>query len=184
MQAHDIGLMVAYAYAAQYGSEVKKVALLDALLPGVDPVWSDLSGKIMVVWFFARPIAGDLVAGQAKEFLTDFWPVVGHVKDAFTKEETDEFIRAYSVPGATTGSFHWFGAFPQDAEDNKKFMKQKLQMPLLAMGAEFQSASFLADHSRLVASNVTEVKIMGAGHWVVQEATDQVLKGLEDFFEK
>ncbi len=158
--------------------------MLDALLPGVDPVWSDLSGKLWWFGFFARPIAGDLVAGQAKEFLTDFWPVVGHVKDAFTKEETDEFIRAYSVPGATTGSFHWFGAFPQDAEDNKKFMKQKLQMPLLAMGAEFQSASFLADHSRLVASNVTEVKIMGAGHWVVQEATDQVLKGLEDFFEK
>lgn len=41
---HDIGLMVAYAYAVQFGSEVKKIALLDAVLPGVDTVWSDLSG--------------------------------------------------------------------------------------------------------------------------------------------
>ncbi|MGC4038503.1 MAG: alpha/beta hydrolase [Chitinophagaceae bacterium] len=184
LAGHDIGLMVAYAYAAQYRDEVKKLALLDALLPGVDPVWSDLSGKLWWFGFFARPVAGDLVAGQAKEFLTDFWPVVGHINNAFTKEETDEFIRAYSVPGATTGSFHWFGAFPQDAEDNRTFMKQKLQMPLLAMGAEFQSAPFLADHSRLVATNVKEVKIMGAGHWIVQEATAQVLKGLEDFFGK
>jgi pimeloyl-ACP methyl ester carboxylesterase len=182
LAGHDIGLMVAYAYAAQYGSEVKKVALLDALLPGVDPVWADLSGKLWWFGFFARPIAGDLVNGKAREFLTDFWPVVGHKNDAFTKEETDEFVRAYSVPGATTGSFHWFGAFPQDAIDNKELMKHKLAMPLLAMGAEFQSASFLADHCQLVAADVKEVKIMGAGHWVVQEATDQVQKGLMDFF--
>ena len=182
LAGHDIGLMVAYAYAAQYGSEVKKVALMDALLPGVEPVWSELYNKLWWFGFFARPVAGDLVAGQAGEFLTDFWPVVGHVPNAFTKEETNEFIRAYSVKGATTGSFHWFGAFPQDALDNKEFMKKKLLMPLLAMGAEFSSASYLADHSRLVADNVTEVKITGSGHWIVQEQTEQVLKGLMDFF--
>lgn len=181
LAGHDIGLMVAYAYAAQYRSEVKKVALLDALLPGVDPVWSDFSGKAWWFGFFARPVAGDLVSGKAGEFLTDFWAVVGH-PESFTKDETTEFIRAYSVPGATTGSFHWFGAFPQDATDNKEFMKQKLQMPLLAMGAEFGSGSFLAAHCRVVASNVTEVKIMGAGHWIVQEQTALVQKGLLDFF--
>ncbi|GAA3933551.1 alpha/beta fold hydrolase [Chitinophaga oryziterrae] len=182
LAGHDIGLMVAYAYAAQFGPEVKKLALMDALLPGVDPVWSDFSTRAWWFGFFARPIAGDLVKGQAGEFLTDFWPVVGHINNAFTKEETNEFIRAYSTPGATTGSFHWFGAFPQDAEDNHAFMKDKLQMPVLAMGAEYQSASFLADHVKLVAVNVTETKIMGAGHWIVQEATDQVQKGLMDFF--
>ena len=107
--------------------------------------------------------------------------VVGH-PETFTKEETNEFIRAYSVPGATTGTFHWFGAFPQDATDNKEFMKQKLAMPLLAMGAESGSASFLADHCRLVASNVKDIRLMGTGHWIVQEKTDQVLKGLMDFF--
>ncbi|HXB08927.1 MAG TPA: alpha/beta hydrolase [Puia sp.] len=181
LAGHDIGLMVAYAYAAQYRNEVKKVALLDALLPGVDPVWADFSGKAWWFGFFARPVAGDLVAGKAGEFLTDFWTVVGH-PESFTKEETAEFIRAYSVSGATTGTFHWFGAFPQDAADNRVFMKEKLPMPLLAMGAEFSSASFLADHCRLVASHVTEVKIMGAGHWIVQEQTAQVQKGLLDFF--
>ena len=118
LAGHDIGLMVAYAYAAQFGSEVKKLALLDALIPGIEPVWSDLYHKLWWFGFFARPIAGDLVKGQAGEFLTDFWPQVGYVKDPFTKQETNEFIRAYSVPGATTGSFHWFGEFPQDAKDN------------------------------------------------------------------
>jgi len=179
---HDIGLMVAYAYAAQFGSEVKKLALMDALLPGVEPVWSDLKGKLWWFGFFGWPASGEIVAGKERIFLTNFWPVVGHVNDAFTKAETEEFVRAYSQPGATTGSFHWFAAFPQDAKDNLELMKQKLKMPLLAMGGEFQSAAFLADHSRLVAENVTETKIMGSGHWMVQEQTEQVLKGLLDFF--
>ena len=181
LAGHDIGLMVAYAYAAQYPKEVKKLALMDALLPGVEPVWSDFSGKAWWFGFFARPVAGDLVSGKAGEFLSDFWTVVGH-PESFTNEETAEFIRAYSVPGATTGTFHWFGAFPQDATDNKALMKQKLAMPVLAMGAEFGSGSFLAAHCRVVASNVTEVKIMGAGHWIAQEKTAEVQKGLMDFF--
>jgi len=61
-------------------------------------------------------------------------------------------------------------------------MKNKLKMPLLAMGGEYQSASFLADHSRLVAENVTESRIAGAGHWLVQENTAQVQHDLLDFF--
>ena len=182
LAGHDIGLMVAYAYAAQFGDETKKVAFLDALLPGIEPVWGQAYHSLWWFGFFARPVAGDLVAGQAGEFLTDFWPVVGGVKDAFTKDETNEFIRAYSVPGATTGSFHWFGAFPQDAIDNHEYMKHKLKMPVLAMGAELSSASYLKTHLSIVANHVSETKIMGAGHWIVQEQTAQVQKGLLDFF--
>lgn len=179
---HDIGLMVVYAYAAQFGTEVKKLALLDALIPGVEPVWKQISTTVWHFGFFSRPIAGDLVTGKEREFFTDFWPQVGHVKDPFTKEESDEFIRAYSTKGSTTGSFHWFGYFPKDVEDNHEFMKTKLKMPLLAMGGEYFSAPFLADHSRLIAEHVSETKIMGSGHWLVQEQTQQVLKGLMDFF--
>ena len=57
-------------------------------------------------------------------------------------------------------------------------------MPLLAMGAEFQAAPFLADHCRLVVHDVKEVQITGAGHWIVQEQAAQVQKGLLDFFMK
>jgi pimeloyl-ACP methyl ester carboxylesterase len=182
LAGHDIGLMVAYAYAAQFGQEVKKLALMDALLPGIEPVWSDFSSKAWWFGFFAQPVSGDLVKGKEAEFLLDFWPVVGHVKDPFTKEESTEFIRAFAVPGATTACFHWFGNFPQDAIDNHVFEKNKLQMPVLAMGAEYGSGSFLANHCRVVAVNVKESLISGAGHWIVQEKTEQVQKGLLDFF--
>lgn len=181
---HDIGLMVAYAYAAQFGNEVKKLALLDALLPGIEPIWQQISTTVWHFGFFARPVAGAIVASHERSFLTDFWPQVGHVKNPFTKEESEEFIRAFATKGATTACFHWFGVFAQDVIDNHEFMKNKLPMPLLAMGGEYFSAPFLAEHLRLVANNVSEVKIAGSGHWIVQEQTEQVQKGLLDFFTK
>jgi len=182
LAGHDIGLMVAYAYAAQYGNEVNKLALMDALLPGIEPVWSKVSASAWWFGFFAWPASGDIVKGKEKEFLTNFWPMVGHVKDPFTPEETTEFIRAYAVPGATTATFKWFGAFPQDGKDNVVFMKKKLQMPLLAMGGEYFAAAFLKDHSKLVAKNVSESKIAGSGHWLVQENRAQVQNDLLTFF--
>ncbi|MEO7045642.1 MAG: alpha/beta hydrolase, partial [Ferruginibacter sp.] len=62
------------------------------------------------------------------------------------------------------------------------FMKVKLTMPLLAMSGEFSAAPYFKDHCQLVANNVTGVIITGAGHWLVQEQTQQVLKALLDFF--
>ncbi|OJW60707.1 MAG: alpha/beta hydrolase [Sphingobacteriales bacterium 50-39] len=183
LAGHDIGLMVAYAYAAQFGSEVKKLALMDALLPGVEPVWSQSKNSLWWFGFFAWPASGQLVSGREKLFLTNFWPVVGHVRDAFTSEETNEFVRAYSQPGSTTGAFHWFGNFERDAKDNLGFMKQKLTMPVLAMSGEFSAAPYFGAHCRLVASNVKESIIKGAGHWLVQENTAQVQQDLAGFFQ-
>jgi len=182
LAGHDIGLMVAYAYAAQYGSEVKKLALMDALLPGIEPVWSQVSASAWWFGFFAWPASGDIVKGKEKEFLTNFWPMVGHVKDPFTAEETAEFVRAYAVKDGAKSSFKWFGAFPQDGKDNLILAKTKLKMPLLAMGGEYFAAAFLKEHSKLVAENVTESKIAGSGHWLVQENTAQVQKDLLAFF--
>ncbi|MBV8255273.1 MAG: alpha/beta hydrolase [Chitinophaga sp.] len=182
LAGHDIGLMVAYAYAAQFGNEVKKLALMDALLPGVEPVWSQVRAHAWWFGFYAWPASGELVAGREQLFLTNFWPVVGYVKHPFTKEEVTEFIRAYSVKGATTGAFHWFGAFNQDAADNLQFMKNKLKMPLLALGGDHSASSYLVDHCKLVAENVVGANISEAGHWVVQENTAQVQKDLLDFF--
>ena len=178
---HDIGLMVAYAYAAQFPGEVKKVALLDALLPGIEPVWSKAYKELWWFGFFARPSSGDLVAGRERLFMTDFWTVVGH-PEKFTKDETEEFIRAYSQPGSMKAAFQWFANFPRDAKDNLELSKKKLTMPFLTLGGEYQSASFLGDHIRLVATNVKDLKITGAGHWVAQEQTEQVQKALLDFF--
>jgi pimeloyl-ACP methyl ester carboxylesterase len=179
---HDIGMIVAYAYAAQFPGDVKKIAFMDALLPGIETVWSQVKAQAWWFGFFAKPHSGEIVSDKVGLFFTDFWPTVGYKNNAFTQTEKDEFIRAYLVPGATAGSFHWFGEFSQDSIDNTEFMKNKLPMPLLAMGSEHFAGSFLAAHSRLVANDVNEVIIEDSGHWMVQEQTAQVQKALLDFF--
>ncbi|HVX28710.1 MAG TPA: alpha/beta hydrolase [Parafilimonas sp.] len=178
---HDIGLMVAYAYAAQFGDEVKKVALLDAVIPGVEPAWAEVHAHAWWFGFFGWSASADIVAGKEKEFLTNFWTVVGHKENAFTQDEVNEFVRAYSTPKSTYGAFHWFAAFLQDAIDNKQFMQHKLKMPLLAMSGEFSAASYFTNHCRLVANNVTPSIIKSSGHWLVQENTEQVQHDLLAF---
>ena len=112
----------------------------------------------------------------------------GKNKDAFYKAETDEFIRSYSVgSGAIAASLNWYKAFQQDVDDNHEFMKQKLQMPFLAMGGEYSTAPFLAGHVRLIAVNVNEVKITGGawrriGLFLGASGKTMTLKGLMGFF--
>jgi pimeloyl-ACP methyl ester carboxylesterase len=177
---HDIGMMVAWAYAAQFPNEVNKLALLDALIPGVEPVWSQVKAQAWWFGFFSQPHSAEAVEGRMNFILGDFFPAVSFVQNSFTPQEKAEFTRAYSVKGATRASFLWF-LFDQDIKDNQAFRKNKLAMPVLAMGSD-HFAPFLGAHVRLVASNVKVCTITGSGHWILQEQPAQVQKGLLDFF--
>jgi pimeloyl-ACP methyl ester carboxylesterase len=177
---HDIGMMVAYAYAAQFPNEVNKLALLDALIAGVEPVWSQVKAQAWWFGFFSQPHSAEVAEGRMNLILKDFFPAVSFVQNSFTAQEKAEFVRAYSVKGATRTSFLWF-VFEQDIKDNQEFRKNKLAMPVLAMGSD-HFAPFLGAHVRLVASNVKDCIITGSGHWILQEQPDQVQKGLLDFF--
>ena len=177
---HDVGMMVAYAYAAQFPNEVNKLALLDALLAGIEPVWSEVKAQAWWFGFFSQPHSGEVVEGRMNLFLQDFFPMISFVQNSFTPQEKAEFTRAYSVKGAATASFLSF-VFDQDIKDNQEFRKNKLAMPVLAMGSD-HFAPFLAEHIRLVASDVKECLITESGHWIVQERTEQVQKGLLNFF--
>ena len=72
---HDIGLMVAYAYAAQYPNEVKKLALLEAPIPGVGDVWEKIYNdpRLWHFHFVDSRMSLDLVKGREGIFLSHFW---------------------------------------------------------------------------------------------------------------
>ena len=70
---HDIGLMVAYAYAAQYPGEVDRLVLMEAFLPGVGD-WNSVF-LLRDLWHFhfygKTPLA--LVTGRERIYLDHFW---------------------------------------------------------------------------------------------------------------
>jgi pimeloyl-ACP methyl ester carboxylesterase len=180
---HDIGLMVAYAFAAQYPGEVARIALMDAFLPGVGD-WTKV-WLLRDLWHFhfygKTPLA--LVEGRERIYFEHFWNDFA-ADPAHSVSEADRqlYAAAYAQPGGMRAGFEVFRAFEQDAADFAGFSKTKLKMPMLVLTGEKGSGQFLIDQGRLVAENVEGVVVKGAGHWLIDEAPDQVIPSLVSFF--
>jgi pimeloyl-ACP methyl ester carboxylesterase len=180
---HDIGLMVAYAYAAQYPTEVERIVLMDAFLPGVGD-WLNvflLGDKWHIHFYGKTPLA--LVAGRERIYLEHFWNDFA-ADPAHSVSEADRqfYAAAYAQPGGMKAGFEVFRAFDQDAKDFAGFAKTKLTMPMLVLTGERASGEFLIKQGRLVDDSVEGVVIKGAGHWLMDEAPNQVIPKLVSFF--
>ncbi len=179
---HDIGLMVAYAYAAQYPSEVERIALMDAFLPGVGN-WQNV-WLLRDLWHFhfygETPLK--LVTGRERIYLEHFWNDFAADRNHSVSEADRRFYaRAYAQPGAMRASFEVFRAFERDAPAFEKLSATKLTMPMLVLTGEKASGEFLIEQGRLVADDVTGVVVKGSGHWLIDEAPKQVIPALVDF---
>jgi pimeloyl-ACP methyl ester carboxylesterase len=173
---HDIGLMVAYAYAAQFPTEVSRIVLMDAFLPGVGD-WTQV-WLLRDLWHFhfygKTPLA--LVDGRERIYFEHFWNDFA-ADPAHSVSEADRqfYAAAYAQPGGMRAGFEVFRAFEQDAKDFAGFAKTKLNIPMLVLTGEKASGEFLITQGRLVADNVEGVVIKGSGHWLIDEARDQVI---------
>ena len=179
---HDIGLMVAYAYAAQYPNEVDRIALMDAFLPGVGDwrnVW--LMRDMWHFHFYGKtPLA--LVHGRERIYFEHFWnDFAADPKHSVTERDRRIYAQAYARPGGMRAGFEYFRAFEKDAEDFARFAQKPLQMPMLVLSGEKASGEFLIQQGRLVANNVEGVVIRKSGHWLMEEARDQTLSRLVKF---
>ena len=183
---HDIGMMAAYAYAAQYPDEVQKLVLMDAPIPGIGDVW-DKAYADPALWHFHfafSPIALKLVQGRERTFLDHFW--VSFSGDpqavAISEAEREAYAAAYAQPGAMAAGLGYFKGFPQDAEDNKQFLKAgKLPMPVLVLGGERASGPGLSEQATEAATDVRSVVLKGAGHWIMEERPQEVQSALVEF---
>jgi pimeloyl-ACP methyl ester carboxylesterase len=180
---HDIGLMVAYAFAAQYPQAVTKIALMDAFLPGVGD-WKEV-WLLRDLWHFhfygKTPLA--LVEGRERIYFEHFWNDFA-ADPAHSVSEADRqlYAAAYARPGAMRAGFEVFRAFEQAAADFSAFAKTRLKMPMLVLTGEKASGEFLIAQARLVADTVEGVIVKGSGHWLIDEAPAQVIPRLVGFF--
>src|SRR4030088_1202906 len=182
---HDIGLMVAYAYAAQYPDEVDRLVLMEAFLPGVGD-WNSVF-LLRDLWHFhfygKTPLA--LVTGRERIYLDHFWKDFAADPNKSVSEQDREFYtQAYAPPGHMKAGMEVFRAFPKDAEDFAQFAKAKLKMPVLVLSGEKAGGPFLIEQGRMVADDVEGVLVPGAGHWLMEEAPDQVIPKLVDFLNR
>jgi len=179
---HDIGLMVAYAYAAQYPAEVERIALMDAFLPGVGE-WNNVF-LLRDMWHFhffgETPLK--LVKGRERIYFEHFWNgFAANPKKSVSEADRRFYAKSYAQPGAMAAGFEVFRAFVQDAKDFAELAGTKLTMPMLVLTGEKASGEFLIQQGRIVASNVEGVVVKGSGHWLMDEARDQVVPKLVSF---
>src|SRR4051812_4031398 len=179
---HDIGLMVAYAYAAQYPAEVERIALMDAFLPGVGE-WNNVF-LLRDMWHFhffgETPLK--LVKGRERIYFEHFWNgFAANPKKSVSEADRRFYTKAYAQPGAMAAGFEVFRAFVQDAKDFAAMAKTKLKMPMLVLTGEKASGEFLIQQGRLVADNVEGVIVKGSGHGLRDGARAQVVPKLVVF---
>jgi pimeloyl-ACP methyl ester carboxylesterase len=182
---HDIGLMVAYAYAAQFPAEVTKLALLEAPIPGVGEIWEQIYTNPML-WHFHfvdSPIALDLVKGRERLFLEHFWQTLSANPQAPAETDRQIYAKAYAQDGAMRAAFEYFKAFNrQDAQDNRQFAATKLPMPVLVISGDKSMGDALAVQAKLVADQVTAITFPDTGHWLMEERPQETAAALKKFF--
>jgi len=179
---HDIGLMVAYAYAAQFASDVDKVVLMDAFLPGVGN-WKDV-WLLRDLWHFhfygEVPLA--LVKGRERTYFEHFWnDFAADRKKSVSEADRRVYAAAYARANGMRAGFEVFRNFEQDAKDFAAFATIRLEMPLLVLTGEKASGPFLIEQAKLVAKDVTGRVVKGSGHWLMDEAPDQVIPAIVQF---
>jgi len=179
---HDIGLMVAYAYAAQYAPEVSKLVLMDAFLPGVGG-WEDIYNDPRFWHFrFNGPTPESLVRGRERTYFDYFWNDFAADKThSIPEADREAYTTAYSRPGRMRAGWAYFVSFQQAAKDFAQLSQTRLTIPVLTIGGEKSLGEALGQQARLVATNVTVVVLKNAGHWILEEQPKETTDALVRF---
>jgi len=179
---HDIGLMVAYAYAAQFPSETDKLVVMDAFLPGVqgwEPIYNSPN-----YWHFRfnGQTAEALVRGRERTYFAYFWDGLAADKSrSLPKADRSAYIAAYSRPKRMRASWEYFVSWPQAAKDFAEMSQTKLSMPVLSIGGDKSLGEALAAQMKLVATDETVVIVKNSGHWILEEQPKQTTEALVSF---
>jgi pimeloyl-ACP methyl ester carboxylesterase len=179
---HDIGLMVAYAYAAQFPTEVEKLVVMDAFLPGVAG-W-ELAYDNPNFWHFRfnGPTPEALVAGREKIYFAYFWDDLAADKTrSLPVADREAYVAAYSRAGRMRAGWAYFAAWPDTARDFAQLAQTKLTMPVLSIAGEKASAAILSPQMKLVATDVTVIELKDTGHWLMEERPKETMDALVAF---
>src|SRR5579871_407989 len=179
---HDIGLMVAYAYAAQFPSETNKLVLMDAFLPGVEG-WQAIYNNPAIWHFrFNGPTPEALVKGRERTYFEHFWNDFAADKTRSIPEaDRREYAAAYARPGRMRAGWAYFVSFNQAAKDFAQLARTPLTMPVLAIGGEKSLGEVLGAQMKSVAQNVTVIVLKNTGHWILEENTRETTDALTKF---
>jgi pimeloyl-ACP methyl ester carboxylesterase len=179
---HDIGLMVAYAYAAQFPAETEKLVVMDAFLPGVAG-WEAVYNNPGIWHFrFNGPTPEMLVRGRERIYYDYFWNDFAADKThSIPEADRVAYAAGYARPGRMHAGWAYFVSFQQAAKDFAQLSQTKLTTPVLAIGGEKANGEVLGQQMKIVATNATMIVLQNCGHWVLEEKPKETMDALMKF---
>src|SRR5712672_4821631 len=179
---HDIGLMVAYAYAVQFPSETEKLVVMDAFLPGVEGGDAVYNNPNLWHFRFHGPTPEALVKGRERMYFDYYWNDFAADKNhSLPEADRAAYAAAYARPGRMKAGWAYFDSFPQAAKDFAEWSRTKLTMPVLSIGGEKSLGEVLGQQMKLVATEVRVVLLKNAGHWILEEQPRETTDALVKF---
>ncbi|WP_433282514.1 alpha/beta fold hydrolase [Pseudonocardia xinjiangensis] len=178
----DWGAVVGYQLAARHRGEVTALVFAEAFLPGfgfeeraaLTPENVSTGMHLWHLGFYFQPDVPEmLIAGHERELITYMLKNERSYPDTATPEAVDEYVRCYSMPGGIRAMLAIYRAMLVDAEQNRQAARQKLDIPVLALGG----SAFIGDRNEAqmldVAHDVTG-HVFDAGHDLAEEVPDEM----------
>lgn len=184
---HDWGASIAWALAAKRPDVLWKLGAMQ--VPPI-PVWkkNQTAAQLRASWymfFFQLPFLPEFRLKQ-----NNFINLATALKtstaepDVFNDTEIVEYAKSWSQPGAITAMLNYYRANILKGMFSNHEPPAKVQVPTLFIYGEKDTAvlpATVVGVGDMVEGPFTEHHISGSGHWVQQEARDEVTAVLRKF---
>jgi len=189
LAAHDVGAWVAYPYVALFYDEVKRLALLDAGIPGITlpDALPTAPERAWRTWHFAFHAIPDLpemlIAGREHEYLEWFLRRKTANPETFSDADIEEYLRVFRKDGGLRAGLAYYRSAALSAQQNRELSARgKLKLPVLALSADQGSIPDMAGPLRAFAEDVQGASITNCGHFLPEEQPVAVANELTTFF--
>ncbi|MDH6484247.1 pimeloyl-ACP methyl ester carboxylesterase [Streptomyces sp. SAI-127] len=185
---HDIGTWTAYALAADHPERVGRLAILEAVIPGLtpSPPFFGPAAANLKLWQFGfnrlTDLNEELVRGRERLFFGWQFATKAATPTAIPAYAVDVYVDAITAdPRALRASFAYYRELDETIAQNEQRSKTRLTLPVLALGGALWSGDNAAQTMRLAADDVTGIVLDDCGHYPAEEQPARFVEILEDF---
>jgi pimeloyl-ACP methyl ester carboxylesterase len=184
---HDTGLIIGYALAADHPDRVDRLVVVEVPgPPGVNPspplfVPQPLNNRLWHIPFnrVDSELTEQLVRGREDVFFGYEFAIQGG--RPLPEDARRYYFSLFSDPDVLRGSFGFYRAWDATLAQNEQRKTRPLTMPVLAIGGAESWGEAVGNAMKPAADDVQTVVIPGAGHWVAEQAPEEMLAALTAF---
>lgn len=184
---HDIGMWVAYALASDFPESVKRLAVTEAVIPGLapaPPIFVKAEENIFL-WHFMfnqiHDLPEALITGREALYLNYIFDQWSWHRD---KVATEIYIEAYQVAGRLTAGFNYYRSIPETIRQNKVRENKRLNMPVLAIGAEHATHDAPYETMKKVCTQLSSAIVDDCGHFIMEEQPEAFCSLILNFLQQ